>query len=60
MRFLTVGEIRHIGVLLELFWRCPDTRADRKEDQTLRSFFFELARVRGAAIGTVGAPNNLR
>src|SRR5215510_5625768 len=30
------------------------------EDQTLRSFFFELGRVRGAAIGTVGAPNNLR
>src|SRR5215831_13974910 len=28
------------------------------EDQTLRSFFFELARVCGAAIGTVGAPNN--
>ena len=30
------------------------------EDQTLRSFFFELARVCGAAIGTVGAPNNFR
>src|SRR5215831_3981330 len=30
------------------------------EDQTLRSFFFELARVCGAAIATVGAPNNFR